>query len=133
MIFLDTDAFLARYLRKDRFHEKALKGWKILQERGDRCFTSNFVLDETFTLLARKANSAFAVDRARSLLSSRALTVLRPTFEDEIEAVEVFSKYADQKVSFTDCISFVLMKRNRIQKAFSFDRHFSLAGFERFV
>jgi len=133
VIFLDTDAFLARYLRKDRFHEKALKGWKILQERGDRCFTSNFVLDETFTLLARKANSAFAVDRARSLLSSRALTVLRPTFEDEIEAVEVFSKYADQKVSFTDCISFVLMKRNRIQKAFSFDRHFSLAGFERFV
>ena len=133
MIFLDTGAFLARYLRNDQCHQKALKGWKLLRKRGHRCFTSNFVLDETFTLLARKANSAFAVDRARSLLSSRALTVLRPTLEDELEAVEAFSKYADPKVSFTDCISFVLMKRNRIQKAFSFDRHFSLAGFQRFL
>jgi uncharacterized protein len=38
-------------------------------------------------------------------------------------------KYSDQRVSFTDCISFVLMKRERVKIAFTFDRHFSLAGF----
>jgi uncharacterized protein len=38
-------------------------------------------------------------------------------------------KYADQRVSFTDCISFVMMKRERVKIAFTFDRHFSLAGF----
>ena len=91
---------------------------------------SNFVLDETFTLLGRRASYSFAADRARSLLRSSALTILRPDAEDEEEAVEVFAKFADQQVSFADCVSFVLMRRNRLERAFTFDRHFGSAGFE---
>ena len=37
---------------------------------------------------------------------------------------------AAQGVSFTDCISFVLMAGHGIRTAFSFDNHFLLAGFE---
>ncbi len=43
--------------------------------------------------------------------------------------MDLFEKYADQRVSFTDCISFVLMRRHKIRQVFSFDRHFELAGF----
>jgi len=43
-----------------------------------------------------------------------------------------FQKYADQKVSFTDCISFAMMKRLQIKQVFTFDYHFSLAGFDVF-
>ncbi len=50
--------------------------------------------------------------------------------DDEIEAIHLFRKFADQRVSFTDCISFVLMKRFRIRTAFTFDQHFARAGFE---
>ena len=42
----------------------------------------------------------------------------------------MFAKFADQQVSFTDCVSFVLMRRNRLERAFTFDRHFASAGFE---
>jgi uncharacterized protein len=38
-------------------------------------------------------------------------------------------KYADQGVSFTDCVSFAIMRRHKIRTAFTFDRHFKLAGF----
>jgi len=55
---------------------------------------------------------------------------LRPDADDEIRAVDLFSKFADQKVSFTDCVSFVLMRRHRLQRAFAFGRHFVEAGFE---
>ncbi len=53
----------------------------------------------------------------------------RSELHEELQAIELFEKYADQKVSFTDCISFVLMKKAGLNKAFTFDRHFRLAGF----
>ena len=61
----------------------------------------------------------------------RRLVSDHPDAEDEFEAlVELFRKFADQRVSFTDCVSFALMRRYGIAKAFGFDRHFVHAGFE---
>ena len=130
MIFIDTGAFLARYSERDQHHKTARRAWKELSKRKWRYYTSNFVLDETFTLLARRTNYLFAVERARIMMTSDVLNILRPSHEEELEAIEYFDKYSDQKVSFTDCTSFVLMRRNRIKRAFAFDRHFSDAGFE---
>ena len=129
MIFVDTGAFLARYLKRDQYHEQAVQYWQKLGRERLRCFTSNFVLDETFTLLARRSTYAFAADRAHNLLHARALTILRSDLEHEQAAVELFQKYADQDVSFTDCISFVLMQKYHLGQAFTFDRHFAYAGF----
>jgi predicted nucleic acid-binding protein len=92
--------------------------------------TSNFVLDELLTLLARRASYEYAARRARVLLASHCLKILRPDESIELAAVAAFEKYADQKVSFTDCTSFVLMRSHGLQRAFTFDRHFALAGFE---
>jgi uncharacterized protein len=131
VIFIDTGAFIARFIERDQFHKKALSAWRRIEKRADRCFTSNFVLDETFTLLARMASYAFAAQRARSLLCSRLLVVLRPGQDDELAALDLFEKLADQKVSYTDCVSFALMREAGIRRAFSFDRHFDLLGFER--
>ena len=130
MIFVDTGAFIARYIRQDSHHRRARRAWSEIERSRSRCFTSNFVLDETFTLLGRRASYSFAADRARSLLHSGALTILRPDADDEEKAIDVFGKFADQQVSFTDCVSFVLMRRNRLERAFTFDRHFASAGFE---
>jgi len=130
LIFIDTGAFLARYVGADQYHRKATRAFRLLERRAAALATSNFVLDETFTLLARRTTYAFAADRAGAIYASRLLTILRPEAADEMAAVEMFRKYADQQVSFTDCVSFVLMRRNRLKKAFTFDRHFERAGFE---
>jgi hypothetical protein len=130
MIFVDTGAFIARYVRQDSHHRRARRVWSEIERGRIRCFTSNFVLDETFTWLGRRASYPFGAERARALLRSAALTILRPEAEDEEKAVDLFDKFADQEVSFTDCVSFVLMRRNRLERAFTFDRHFGSAGFE---
>ena len=129
MIFIDTGAFIARYLPLDQHHEAAVSLWKKMIKARERILTSNFVLDETFTLLGRRAGYRFAAERARNILFSKALRILRPGRDEEMEALELFEKYADQNVSFTDCVSFVLMRRSRIERVFSFDRHFKNAGF----
>jgi predicted nucleic acid-binding protein len=130
VIFVDTGAFIARYVRRDGHHGRARKVWAEVEKLRTACFTSNFVLDETFTLLGRQSSYAFAAERARALLGSKALTILRPDGEDELAALDLFARFADQEVSFTDCISFALMRRHRLSRAFTFDRHFLAAGFE---
>lgn len=130
MIFIDTGAFLARFVQRDQYHAACTRAWDELRSSPVPCVTSNFVLDETFTLLARKTDYTFAAQRARSLLGSRELRILRPGPEEERSALDWFEKYADQRVSFTDCVSFALLRVNRIHRVFGFDRHFALAGFE---
>ncbi len=129
MIFIDTGAFLARYIAKDNHHGEATSSWSVLEKSKEALFTSNFVLDETFTLLGRRTGYAFAATRARAILSSERITILRPAKHDEFEAVKLFEKYSDQSLSYTDCISFVLMRSNKIERVFTFDSHFALLGF----
>jgi predicted nucleic acid-binding protein len=130
VIYVDTGAFLARYLNRDQYHQKACAFWENIRKNQESCFTSNFVLDETFTLLGRRAGYNFASQRAANIYASKLLIILRPTREDEIKAIEFFQKYADQNVSFTDCISIVLMHKKRIKRVFSFDSHFEHARFK---
>lgn len=130
MIFIDTGAFLARYIAEDRLHSRAIAGWDELNQERAAAFTSTLVLSETFTLIARRAGYAFAAQRARHIFDSEALTVLRPSERQDREALMFFEKFADQGVSFADCASFALMRQHRIKRVFTFDRHFAMAGFE---
>jgi uncharacterized protein len=129
MIFLDTGAFVARYVERDQHHEPATEYWRKVESERIPCWTSNFVLDEAFTLLGRVCGNRFAYDRAQAIYASRILTILRPDAAVEGEALSLFVKYADQSVSFTDCTSFVLMRRQGLKRVFGFDDHFRLAGF----
>ena len=100
------------------------------EKKSETCVTSNFVLDETFTLLGRRAGCNFASQRARNIYASESLNILRPSREDELKAIDFFEKYSDQHLSFTDCVSLVLMKSKKIKRVFTFDQHFQLAGFQ---
>lgn len=131
LLFVDTGAFVARYVERDQHHEAARRAWSKLESDRRRLITSNFVLDETFTLLGRRAGHRFAASRAREILTSAELDVIRVDADTELRALDLFEKFFDQAVSFTDCVSFVLMSRNGITDAFAFDHHFELAGFQR--
>lgn len=129
MIFLDTGAFLGKFIERDQYHLPAAKCWKEIEKSYPLLYTSNFVIDETLTLLSRRVGYSFASKVAHLLYKSSQLTILRPSQEDELEAIKSFEKLADQEVSFTDCISYALMRRNNLTHVFTFDRHFKLWKF----
>ena len=129
MIYVDTGAFLARYITNDQYHKEALRLWGKLGKSGKKCATSSGVIFETLTLMARRAGYTFAAERARNIYSSEIVTILRSAQDDEWAAIGLFEKYADQEMSFIDCTSFALMRKAGIEQAFTFDRHFELAGF----
>jgi uncharacterized protein len=131
LIFVDTGAFVARHIAKDQHHREALPVWDQILRDKIRCFTSNFVIEETVTLLAQRTGYAFATRVAQSLYFTANLEILRSSREIELSAFGFFRKYADQEASFTDCVSFVLMHAHRLTRVFCFDRHFDLPGFTR--
>ena len=132
MIYIDTGAFISRHLAKDQYHRPSVAFWNVIAKKGESCVTSNFVLDETFTLLGRRGGYAFAAQRARNIYASETVKIIRPDREDELRAIDLFEKYADQNLSFTDCISLVLMQTMKIKRVFTFDHHFQFLGYQTF-
>jgi predicted nucleic acid-binding protein len=130
-IFVDTGAFLARYIVKDQHHKTAISKWNKLHKSNSKYFTSNFVMDEMITLFGRWVSEEFALEKAYSIYNSDLFTILRPEESDEMHALEYYRKFRDKKIGFTDCVSFALMKKHKIQEVFSFDRHFTDVGFTK--
>ena len=55
--------------------------------------------------------------------------MIRSRASDEERAREIIYQYDDKDFSMTDAISFAVMERLRIARAFTFDRHFAQYGF----
>ena len=127
MIFVDTGAFLALYSARDQYHPQASKIFPSLSRPFS---TSNHVIDELATLLGRITGYRYAADRIGDLYASDSIDVLSSTRDDEVAAVRWMRKYADKEISFTDCVSFAIMRRMGMRRAFTFDRHFRDAGFQ---
>jgi len=127
--FTDTGAWFALFYRRDSHHPDAVRIWHRTERERIRIITTNHVLDELATLLARRTSYNFSGNRLREIYDSD-IRIERPMESDELDALDFFLKYADQKISFTDCLSFVVMRKLGLRKAFTFDRHFEYAGFE---
>lgn len=128
MIFVDTSAFIALSISKDTFHGLALEWWGKNMSLG--IVTSNFVISETLGWIRYAAGKKMAVEVGRLLLESSDIAIFSVTKVDEVEAWNLFQKMEGKGLSFVDCTSFVVMKREKIKHAFAFDRDFVRAGFQ---
>ena len=103
--------------------------WQDLANSRERCLTTSFVVDEALTLIGRRAGSGMAAAIGRRLYDSRVLEIHDPTRDEQLAALVTLERYADQRVTFTDCLSFGVMKSRRIERVFGFDADFRVAGF----
>lgn len=130
MILVDTGPFVARWLARDLLHSDAVASWDALSATPTSLLTTCHVVDEVATLLARRAGPGFAAARVRSIMASRVITVARPDQTTEYQALEWLERFDDQGFSFTDCISFAVMRATGVREAFAYDQHFRIAGFQ---
>jgi predicted nucleic acid-binding protein len=87
-------------------------------------FTSNFIADETLTLLRYRAGRGPAVQFGDLLYSGKLCRLEHVTKADQKTAWRLFLQYRDHCFSFTDCTSFSLMKPLRIETAIAIDSDF---------
>ena len=61
---------------------------------------------------------------AKSLLASQVIQIVRTDETLEQAALNLYARLNNGRVSFTDCVSFAIMRALDIPVAFAFDRHF---------
>jgi predicted nucleic acid-binding protein len=98
-------------------------------QSGGRFVTTDYILDETATLLRARRHGYLAGALFETVFSSRACRVEWMDPESFAQTRGFFLKHHDQDWSFTDCFSFGLMRRLRIHDALTTDAHFRQAGF----
>ena len=131
-LFLDTSAFVAIEDLDDANHRRALEFREKLRQSKTSfrtLYTSNYIVDETLTLLRFHCGHGVAVSFRNTLETSNLVRVLWMTEALEKTAWKIFEKYSDKEYSFTDCTSFAVMDTEVIRNAFTFDEHFSQQGY----
>ena len=124
--FVDTSAWFAYANRQDPDHTRIRN---VLRTFQGRLVTSNFIFDETVTLCLYRLGHQVAATVGVVLLDPTVVDLLRLTPDDEQRAWALFLARPDKTYSYTDCTSFVLMRRLRLHRAIALDADFQREGF----
>jgi predicted nucleic acid-binding protein len=128
-LFVDTSAWAAYYDLDDQWHTAAKEAMASLVNTRVTFVTTDYVLDETITLLLHHAGRRQALAFGDAVQDSRQVKLVRIDASTWKEAWQLFRDYDDKIWSFTDCTSFAVMRQMEILQAFAFDSHFHQAGF----
>lgn len=126
-IFIDTSAFIALRDSGDVNHSNAKSALSYIEDYNLKLVTTNFILDEVYTFFSRFHE--IAVEMGEYILNSPDIIEYhRITSQDETKAWNIAKKYYDKSFSFTDCTSFAICKRLKIENVFAYDNHFEQFG-----
>ena len=125
MIFVDAGAWFARTVPSDRNHV-VIREW--MRQNKERLITTDYIVDETLTLLRQRGERRRALALGEEFFSGRLVQVYYLTEDDIRNAWLVFRQYDDRGWSFTDCTSKLIIERLRVSYALSFDHHFHQFG-----
>jgi predicted nucleic acid-binding protein len=93
-----------------------------------KLITTDFILDETLTLLRVRKESDRALALGEQLFNRQLAELYLLQATDLHEAWQVFRDFADKEWSFTDCTSKVVIASLGLKTAFAFDQHFRQFG-----
>jgi predicted nucleic acid-binding protein len=125
MIFVDTGAWFATVVPSDSDYPVA-SNW--FSQNVETLITTNYVIDETLTLLRMRRENQRAIALGDSFFSGALATVHYLSKTEIQQAWQVFRQFSDKDWSFTDCTSKVVMESLNITQAFAFDHHFRQFG-----
>ncbi len=129
-LFVDTAGWTACADAADPAHAAARAARDKWLERDGHLLTTDYVIDETLTLLRIRLGLDAAENWWHSIAASSRVRKEAIQSERAERARAIFFRYRDKEFSFTDCTSFALMREMRLRQALTTDRHFRQAGFE---
>lgn len=127
-VFLDTVGILALWDQSDQWHADADAVYQELVAARTPLVTTNLILFECGNAAARRPYRK-QVDQLRRLLQQRDELIV-PSVEDVEQAWTAYHHGESGTAGIVDHVSFVVMHRMGIKRAFTNDRHFQDAGFE---
>ena len=129
-VFVDTGGWMACADRADPGHSACTAARDATLEAGRTLITTDFVVDETLTLIRFRLGLAAAHAWWQQIDESARLRWERVEHDRFEKARNLFFQYRDKGLSFTDCASIAVMRELKLTTVISTDRHFHQVGFE---
>jgi uncharacterized protein len=129
-IFVDTWGWLVLADPNDARHSQTVACFEEFSGRPGGVLTSNFILNETFTLLFRRRPHREALNFSEGLLRSAFIRIEPVTEERFLKAFELRKRFSDKpRISYTDLSSMAIMVELKVTDVLTADAHFSHVGF----
>lgn len=129
-VFVDTGGWMACADSADPAHGACTAARDATLEAGRLLITTDFVVDETLTLVRFRLGLAAANAWWRQIDGSARLRWERVEHDRFERSRQLFFQYRDKDLSFTDCTSVAVMRELKVKTVITTDRHFQQVGFE---
>jgi len=131
-IFIDTWGWIVIHNQREEKHREVKSFYRNFRLRGGMVYTTDYVLDETLTLLFRRLPSYLAAEAITfldSAISQGYLNLLWTSPERFEAAKQLRLQFRDKPmISFTDFTSMVVMRDLAIKSILTEDEHFLQVG-----
>ena len=127
--FLDSAFLIGLMDARDQYHRAAVQTWEQVLNTPASLLTSSLVLTEVVTYFNVHGHRRGLALISKLLLGSPRVCVRWVDEELWRAGHERLLLRPDKRWSLTDFVSFVLMEREVVREALTFDDHFAQAGF----
>jgi predicted nucleic acid-binding protein len=131
-LFVDTWGWITLYNHREARHQEINRYYRDFREQRGIAYTTDYVLDETFTLMFRRLSFHLASKFVQTLeiaIKEGYLNLEWITSERFEAAKTLRLKFQDKPdISFTDLTSMVVMTESGITQVATGDAHFSHVG-----
>lgn len=131
LLFVDTSGWYAAFDRSDRAHEATRSALEEARTARRAIVTSDYVLDETITLVRLRLGHRVATAVGEAVWRKRGAEIIDVDAPAREMAWSIFRRYREHDLSFTDCTSAALMRQRDIDEVLTLDAHFTVLGFHR--
>lgn len=132
MVFIDTWGWISLYNKRESRHSEVKQWYREYRKQSGVVYTTDYILDETITLLFRKVHFQQArkfLERIDTAVQQNRILLERITPGRFEKAKRMRIQYQDKpRISFTDFTSMVVMEELDIRRVLTSDVHFSQVG-----
>jgi predicted nucleic acid-binding protein len=128
-LFVDSSAWIALRSRRDQHHADADGLFREALSRRIPLLTTNLVVAETHRLTLFRAGFEPALRALERMDASTSLAIHFATSDDHAAARGWLERLAPRPVTYTDAVSFAVMRAAHCSHVLGFDQDFPAAGF----
>ncbi len=129
-LFVDTAGWVACADTSDPAHETCRAARDTALRSGQALVTTDYVVDETLTLIRLRLNLSAAEAWWRQVDASPRVRWERIDATRFDRALELLFRHRDKDYSFADCTSFAVMRELKLTSVLTTDKHFKQMGFD---
>jgi hypothetical protein len=132
-VFLDTNGWLALLNADEPLHPEADETFRQLGRARCKVVLTDWIVAEIGNCLARSTLRAEFVETVRRFSANSDFRIIPVSASLRERALALYAARPDKTWGLVDCASFVVMADEGITEAFTTDKHFEQAGFERLL